>query len=121
MFHGANILVFIGLKKLFLKKVIPKGQKASKSAFNAKKKADLAETVSTLVRQSEEEEAEVGVAAFLCQFFLQAGKKHAGRMPEICDCMQIRISKTMLTMLTLLILKLSVEEKYFYSQVSQIC
>ena len=53
-----------------------KGQKASKSAFNTKKKADLAESVSTLVRQSEEEEAEVGVAAFLCQLFLHAGKKY---------------------------------------------
>ena len=42
----------------------------------------------------------------------EKGENHTGRMPEICDCMQIRISKTMLTML---ILKLSVEEIYFYS------
>ena len=69
-----------------------------------KRRNNLAEAVSTLVQQSEEEEAKVGVAAFLCQFFLYAGGVHTGRMPEICDCMQNRISKTMLTMLTLLTL-----------------
>ena len=72
-----------------------------------KRRNNLAEVVSTLVQQSEEEEAKVGVAAFLCQFFLYAGGVHTGRMPEICDCMQIRISKTVLTMLTLLFLKLA--------------
>lgn len=34
-----------------------------------KRRNNLAEVVSTLVQQSEEEEAKVGVAAFLCQFF----------------------------------------------------
>ena len=33
MSHAANIWEFIGLKKLFLKEVIPKGQITSKSAF----------------------------------------------------------------------------------------
>ena len=36
MSHAANIWEFIGLKKLFLKKVIPKGQKTSKLTLRAK-------------------------------------------------------------------------------------
>ncbi len=38
-----------------------------------KRRNNLAEVVSTLVQQSEEEEAKVGVAAFLCKFFLHSG------------------------------------------------
>ena len=45
--------------KKISKKLQYRAQKASKSAFNAKKKGkyNYAEAVSTLVRQSEEEEA----------------------------------------------------------------